>query len=57
MGVTGLLRGMLFEVEPLDPASIGGAALLLMGASVLASYVPVRHATRVDATAMLRSDY
>jgi ABC-type antimicrobial peptide transport system permease subunit len=52
---TGLLRGMLFEVDPLDPSTIVGAALLLIVASALASYWPVRRATRVDAVAMLRS--
>ncbi|MBA2304976.1 MAG: ABC transporter permease [Acidobacteria bacterium] len=51
-----LLRGMLFEVHPLDPSTILGAALLLMAASALASYIPVRRATRVDAVAMLRSE-
>ena len=54
---TRFLRGMLFEVDPLDPSSIVGAALLLIAASALASYVPVRQATGVNATAMLRSDY
>jgi len=53
---TRLLRGMLFEVDPLDPATILGAALLLIAASALASYVPLRRATRVDAVAMLRSE-
>jgi putative ABC transport system permease protein len=54
--VTSLLSGMLFEVRPLDPLAILGAALLLVAASALASYVPVRRATGVNATAMLRSD-
>ena len=54
--VSRLLRGMLFEVHPLDPVAILGAAGLLIAASALASYVPVRRATGVDATAMLRSD-
>ena len=53
---TRLLRGMLFEVHPLDPSTILGAALLLIAASALASYLPVRRATRVDAMAMLRSE-
>lgn len=53
---TRLLRGMLFEVDPLDPSTILGAALLLIGASALASYVPVRRATRVDAVATLRNE-
>ena len=56
VGTTRFLRAMLFEVHPLDPSTIVGAALLLIGASALASYVPVRHATGVDATAVLRSD-
>jgi predicted permease len=55
-GATRFLRGMLFEVHPLDPSTIAGAALLLIAASALASYVPVRRATGVDATAVLRSD-
>jgi putative ABC transport system permease protein len=51
---TRFLRGMLFEVDPLDPSTLLGAALLLMAASALASYLPVRRATRVDASVMLR---
>jgi ABC-type antimicrobial peptide transport system permease subunit len=52
---TRLLRGMLYEVDPLDPFAIAGAALLLIGVSAVASYLPARRATRIDATAMLRS--
>jgi putative ABC transport system permease protein len=50
-----LLRGMLFEIDPLDPATSGAVALLLVMGAALASYLPVRRATRVDATAMLRA--
>lgn len=49
-----LVRGMLFGVDPLDLPSLIGAALLLVAAAALASYVPVRRATRVNAMAMLR---
>lgn len=52
---TRLLRGMLFEVDPLDPSTTTGAALLLIGVSALASYLPMRRATRVDAVTMLRT--
>jgi putative ABC transport system permease protein len=52
---TRLLTSMLFEVAPLDPLTMVGAALLLAAASALASYVPLRRATRVDAMAILRS--
>jgi predicted permease len=52
---TRVVRGMLFQVHPLDPVTIAGAALLVIGASALASYLPVRRATRIDAVATLRS--
>jgi putative ABC transport system permease protein len=52
---TRLLRGMLFEVDPLDPPTLAGAALVLIAASLLAAYVPTRRATRLDPSAMLRS--
>jgi len=55
-GASRLLRGMLFEADPLDSSTILGAALLLICASALASYVPVRRATSLDAVAMLRSE-
>jgi putative ABC transport system permease protein len=51
---TRLLRGILFEIHPLNPWAIGGAALLLMAASVLASLLPAWRATRVDTVATLR---
>ena len=52
---TRLVRGMLFEVDPLDAPTLTAAALLLILASLLAAYVPTRRARRTDAAAMLRS--
>jgi putative ABC transport system permease protein len=52
---TRFLRGLLFEIYPMDPLTIAGAALLLVAVSALASYGPARRATRVDAMAILRS--
>ena len=49
-----LLQGMLFEVSPLDPVSFAAAALLLMLAAALASYGPLRRATRADLMTTLR---
>jgi putative ABC transport system permease protein len=49
-----LLRGLLFGVGPLDPASLVGAVLLLVGASMVASYLPARRAIRVDPLVLLR---
>ena len=53
---TRTLRGLLFGVHPLDPTSVLGAPLLLVGAAALASYLPARRATRVDPVKMLRSE-
>ena len=56
VAVTRVLGGLLFGVHPLDPTSVLGAALLLVGAAALASYLPARRATRVDPVKMLRSE-
>jgi predicted permease len=53
---TRLLGGMLFEIDPLDAPTLAGAALLLILTSLLAAYVPMRRAQRVDPAAMLRSE-
>jgi len=50
-----VLRGLPFEVPPLDPVSLLGAPLLLIGASALASYLPARQAARLDPLVVLRS--
>ena len=55
LGATPLIRSLLFGVDPLDAATIVGAVLLLLGASALASYVPLRRATRVEPVAVLRT--
>jgi predicted permease len=51
-----LLRGLLFDVDPLDPASILTAALLLIGVSMLASYMPAQRAAAVDPVTTLRAN-
>jgi predicted permease len=49
------VRGLLYHVDPLDPASILGAALILLLASGLAAYLPARRAARVDPAVALRT--
>jgi putative ABC transport system permease protein len=56
MVTTRLLRGLLYDVHPLDPAALLAAGFLVVGTSVLASYLPARRATRVDPVAMLRAN-
>jgi putative ABC transport system permease protein len=45
--VTRGLEKLLFEVKPLDPATFAVAPAVLLGAALLASFVPARRAMRV----------
>jgi putative ABC transport system permease protein len=49
-----LLRGLLFGVEPNDPATLAGAALLLLAAALAASWLPAYRAARVDPAEAIR---
>ena len=53
---TRAMRGMLYEVTPLDPIAIFAAVFLLMSVAVVACFVPARHATRLDPVETLRSN-
>jgi predicted permease len=55
VAVTRALRGMLFEVHPLDPLTLITAILLLLGAAAMATYFPLRRATRLDPVVLLRA--
>ena len=50
------LQGMLFEISRFDPGTFIAVALVLAVISALASYLPVRRATRVDPVVALRSE-
>lgn len=52
---TRMLRGLLFETEPLDPVSLGLAALALVGAAIVATWLPARRAMRTDPNELLRA--
>ena len=54
--LTRYLQTLLFGVQPTDPLSFALAALLLFGVALLASYLPARAATRLDAVIALRTE-
>jgi predicted permease len=56
LGLTQLMRRLLFEVQPLDAPAFGAAVLVLAAFAFLACYVPARRATRVDPLEALRRD-
>lgn len=55
IAATRLMRGLLFEIDALDPTTLLGAALLLVAAAAFAAFVPMRRAVRLDAAAVLRN--
>jgi putative ABC transport system permease protein len=54
--LTTLLRGMLFDVVPLDALTFTLVALLMLGTSMLACYIPAHRATGVDPLIALRAE-
>jgi putative ABC transport system permease protein len=50
------IQRMLFGVEPVDPLTLGGVAMVLLTAGTLACYVPARRASRIDPLDALRCD-
>jgi predicted permease len=52
--LTRVLRGMLFEVSPLDPFMLAAACISMVLIGLLAGFPPARRATRVDPAVTLR---
>jgi len=53
---TRVLQSLLFDLHPADPLTIATALAVLGGASVLASWLPARRASRVDPVLAFRTD-
>ncbi len=54
--LTRLLETLLFETEPLDPATFAATAVMLTIVATLALYVPARRGTRIAPTEALRAE-
>jgi predicted permease len=56
LGISQLLKVILFQVQPRDPAIFGGVAAVLILVGAVACLVPAKRATRVDPLVALRSE-
>jgi predicted permease len=54
--LTRLMRTLLFGVGALDPATYAAVCALLVGAALVAGYLPARRASRVDPMHALRAE-
>jgi putative ABC transport system permease protein len=54
--VTKLLAHLLFAIQPADPVTFAGAAAILGGVALVASYIPARRAMRGDPVIALRNE-
>jgi predicted permease len=56
LALTGLMRGLLFEVAPTDAVTFTTAPLILAATAMMACVIPAWRATRVDPNATLRRE-
>lgn len=54
--VSGLVRGLLYGVEPSDPLTLAAGSFVLLATAVAAAYLPARRAGKVDPMTALRVD-
>jgi putative ABC transport system permease protein len=54
--VSDSLTGLLFQVEPSEPSTLGTVAALLSGITLTATYLAARRAMRIDPMTVLRAD-
>ncbi|HEX6052345.1 MAG TPA: FtsX-like permease family protein, partial [Gemmatimonadaceae bacterium] len=56
LGLSRLMRSLLFGVSATDPWTYGAAAALIVGVGVAASWIPARRATGIDPNSVLRAE-
>jgi len=56
VATTRYLEALLFGVAPMDPATVGAVAVVLIAVATVAALVPAVHATRIDPLVALRTE-
>ena len=56
LGITRLMSSLLFEVDPVDPATYVAVSMVLIAAAAVASYVPALRAAGIDPLEALRAE-
>ncbi|MBR9988493.1 MAG: ABC transporter permease [Gemmatimonadetes bacterium] len=55
LSLSGLMRGLLFGVEPHDPVTLGTVALVMAAVGMIACWIPALRAARIDPGIALRA--
>jgi macrolide transport system ATP-binding/permease protein len=56
LGTSNFIKSFLFGMQPNDPWALSLAVVILLGAALLAGYVPARRASRIDPMIALRHE-
>jgi ABC-type antimicrobial peptide transport system permease subunit len=56
LALTHVIRSLLYGITPTDPLTFAGVALLLIGAALLACWLPARRAAKVHPMEALRCE-